>query len=336
MPLPLLLQSRVNYEASLRDGLAGMLQQPSAGDLILILANLLTSSKPPQPLLSKVQAAIAGYDTASPQARKQIPPDDLNVLTALQQTSGNHYESVSWRSVPPWKIQFNPLRALRPPRNATAGRQPLRQAFDPKLFHFNLPFLDSETCFKGSLSAVSCKLLYNKFPFATGHTLLVPEAARQHPQWLSQDWHQWAWSLLQQISGMPVALAYNSLGAGASINHLHFHCVLEDSYPIESGHWAHNGGTQHYPAEVLHFTDIQSAWDCIRQQQAGNQPFNLFYRKQQMYLIRRKYLSDCPAPAGFSSLSWYESCGHFVCFDPDNFQQINAMLLTNYLSDSRI
>jgi len=336
MPLPALLQSQVNYEAGLQNGLATMLQQPSAGDLILVLANILMSDTPSQALLAAAKEAIAGYDTSSTQARKQIPADDLSVLTALQQMQAQEFEAVSWRSVAPWKVQFNPLRALRPPRNAAAGRQALRQAFDSKRFHFNLPFLDSETCFKGSLASVCSKLLYNKFPFAQGHTLLVPEAAQQHPQWLNPDWHQWAWSLLQQITNIPAALAYNSLGAGASINHLHFHFVLEDSYPIESGHWTHNGGSQVYPAEVLHFNDSQSAWDCIRQQQTAKQPFNLFYRKQQMYLIRRKYLSDCPPPAGLSSFSWYESCGHFVCFEAQYFQQSSAALLTNYLSSSQI
>ena len=131
------------------------------------------------------------------------------------------------RRAGPWQVMFNPIRALRPPRISGQQFDGLLRPFDPAGFHFNKPFLAKEILWEGELAGKPARLLYNKFPFARLHGLLVPEPLRELPQYLTPELHGWAWDLCAQ-SGVPgLCLGYNSYGAGASVNHLHFQSFVQ-------------------------------------------------------------------------------------------------------------
>ena len=69
-------------------------------------------------------------------------------------------------------------------------------------------------------------ILGNASPLADGHSLLCPEIQHRHPQFLSEPWIRLAIRISSDASRRDdFRLGFNSLGAYASVNHLHFHIL---------------------------------------------------------------------------------------------------------------
>ena len=202
------------------------------------------------------ELAAAITDTLRHGHKLDEPDDDVLVFLKLHAIGPEHLKTLESRRAGPWDVMFNPIRALRPPRISGMKFESLLRPFDPAGFHFNKSFLAKEILWEGELAGKPARLLYNKFPFARLHGLLVPEPVRELPQYLTPELHGWAWDLCAE-SGVPgLCLGYNSLGAGASVNHLHFQSFVPASpLPMLDGRFAHNGGTQPYPLPCQRFTD---------------------------------------------------------------------------------
>ncbi|XP_078055934.1 GDP-D-glucose phosphorylase 1 [Mustelus asterias] len=116
------------------------------------------------------------------------------------------------------------------PQRATERRRPqeirsLRQPFEPAGFNFTrIPA--REVLFRlrreGEAEA-SALLVINVSPLEWGHVLLLPEPARGLPQLLTRESLLRALELLFLSSEPALRLGFNSLGAAASVNHLHLH-----------------------------------------------------------------------------------------------------------------
>jgi hypothetical protein len=225
----------------------------------------------------------------------------------------------------PWQTMFNPLRALRPPRVSGQTFDGLLRPFDPAGFHFNKPFLAREILWQGELGGKAARLLYNKFPFARLHGLLVPEPERTLPQMLTPELHGWAWDLCAQ-SGMPgLCLGYNSTGAGASVNHLHFQSFVQtDPLPVQDARFTHNGGDQAYPLPGLRFTDAETAWFHLDQLHQRNQPYNLVYGKDVLYGIARVPQDSDKLSAQTRGYGWSEMAGVVTLFSRTAFESLGA------------
>ena len=156
------------------------------------------------------------------------PRDDLAVFLRLMAIGLTDLPPVQRRRVGLWEVQFNPLRGLRPARAAGGQPQSNRAPFDPHGFHFNKPFLRREAFWQGELAGIEVELLFNKFPFVDLHALLVPRRLENAPQFLQRHHHEAAWALTETLGqNLPgVGLGYNSFGAFASVNHLHFQLFL--------------------------------------------------------------------------------------------------------------
>jgi diadenosine tetraphosphate (Ap4A) HIT family hydrolase len=74
-------------------------------------------------------------------------------------------------------------------------------------------------------------VILNPSPIANGHSLLCPQMPLKHPQYLFQDCVTFACEIsFDTARRADFRLLFNSLGAYASVNHLHFHMVwLRDS-----------------------------------------------------------------------------------------------------------
>ncbi|XP_078388348.1 GDP-D-glucose phosphorylase 1 [Cetorhinus maximus] len=126
------------------------------------------------------------------------------------------------------------------PQRATERRRPqeilsLRQPFEPERFNFTrIPA--REVLFQlgrgggcpepGEAEAqaeASALLIVNVSPLERGHVLLVPEPARGLPQLLTRDAVLRALELVFLSSEPAFRVGFNSLGAWASVNHLHLH-----------------------------------------------------------------------------------------------------------------
>ncbi|XP_072348821.1 GDP-D-glucose phosphorylase 1 [Scyliorhinus torazame] len=137
--------------------------------------------------------------------------------------------------------QLNPQRATerRPPQDIRSLRQP----FEPERFNFTrIPA--REVVFRlrreagaeaGAEAQAEAVLVINVSPLERGHVLLLPEAARGLPQLLTREAAMRALELLFLSADPGLRLGFNSLGAAASVNHLHLHAYyLGQSLGLES------------------------------------------------------------------------------------------------------
>ncbi|MCW8825826.1 MAG: hypothetical protein OQK78_05305, partial [Gammaproteobacteria bacterium] len=221
----------------------------------------------------------------------------------------------------------NTLRAFRPPRNANLEISTNHAPFNDDGFHFNRPFLRKEALWEGELEGRFVELLYNKFPFVENHTLLVPEREHCAPQFLTKGDHSYIWRLADKLGQtLPdVGIAYNSFGAYASVNHLHFQLFIrEERLPIESSSWIHNGGADSYPTKVTVIDNLDDGWQEISNIHQQGLSFNLLYRPGHIYIIPRKRQGAEGHANWNSGITWYELCGEFVCFNREAFASLTA------------
>ncbi|MEJ2322181.1 MAG: DUF4922 domain-containing protein [Gammaproteobacteria bacterium] len=313
-----------------REGLLEMLQRDSVGSWILVLANSMQEPELREALREPIDAALARLESGLAQGSE----DDLAVFNRIRQ-GAPHRLLHNWHSASrdAWRLVTNPIRQFRPMRLSRDPLHSLYRDFDPDGFHFLRPHLDDETFREGEWDGIGYRVLYNKFPFAPWHLILVPDARARMPQYMTETYHRHTMALVrwlsQQLPG--VTLAYNSLGAGASVNHLHFQfSVIEEALPVEQKHWQHHGGDDAYPIDCLPASDPVDAWDAIEEHQRSGRPFNLIYRGDSCYLLKRKSLAevpDCLLPQG---LTWYESAGVFVFPDSQHAPSCLATSLGKY------
>jgi len=322
--------SAATLEHDFADGLAAMLaRHPGLGVYILVLANAAYDASlwaQLAPRLAVRHAELASRITeALRQGRKLAEPDDdVLVFLKLHAIGFAHLHTLQSRRVDCWEVLFNPIRALRPPRISGLTFERLLRPFDPSGFHFNQPFLAREIFREGELIGKPARILYNKFPFARLHGLLVPEPLRQLPQYLSPELHGWAWEVCAQ--GLPgLCLGYNSYGAGASVNHLHFQSFVQASpLPVQDARFIHNGGGQPYPLPCQRFTDAAAAWFHLDQLHQQNTPYNLIYSQGCLHLVARVPQDSGQLSDPSRGYGWSEMAGVVTRFSSDSFERLSA------------
>ena len=253
------------------------------------------------------------------------PDDDVMVFLKLNMIGFDHLGLMESRRAGPWYVMFNPIRALRPPRISGQQFEGLLRPFDPTGFHFNKPFLAREVLWEGELGGRPARVLYNKFPFARLHGLLVPEPLRTLPQYLTPELHGWAWDLCAQ-SGVPgLCLGYNSTGAGASVNHLHFQSFVQaEPLPVQDPCFVHNGGADPYPLPCLRFSDPVEAWLELDRLHQQNTPYNLIYGQECVHLVARVPQDSGKRSAQSRGYGWSEMAGAVTLFSREAFKGLSA------------
>jgi len=141
---------------------------------------------------------------------------------------------------------LNPKRASKRVCHVESKRIPIpvSKPFNPNGFHFLKvkeaevmyvfrenelrPFESFDTIWESDHLVV-----INVNPFGAGHSLLVPFAKKQHPQFLIKEGLKVALQVLDTM-GPCLRLLFNSIGGFASVNHLHFHIYFTQSpEPVE-------------------------------------------------------------------------------------------------------
>ena len=332
--LPALYRDEAVLRQTFAEGLERMLaHHPGLGVFILVLANANHDARP-YPLLSEALAARfarlaqAMRETLAAGRQPADAPDDVLVFLKLMALGLDALPPTASRDSGDFRLQFNLLRALRPPRMADARVERLFQPFDPDGFHFNRPFLRKEVLWEGGLLGRDARLLYNKFPFARLHGLLVIEPEALHPQYLAHDEHQLVWALCERAgTALPgIGFGYNSYGAYASVNHQHFQqfCLEPDqAYPVEAAHWRHNGGGRDYPLPCRCFRDPDAAWRAIADLHQANRAYNLLYRPGRLYLMPRRFQGHYVHSAWTGGFAWAELAGAVTTFNAEDFESLD-------------
>lgn len=307
---PTLRAFKTQFDANLQI----MLNANSLGAFILVLAN----SMQDQPLFDLLHHDLNRAFEALKACPPHEPPDDLSVFNALTNTGIQHFSGWQHHPLDPWELVINPLRSLRPARFSGEIFQELHQPFDAGKFHFNKPFLRPEILWEDSWQGTPLRVLYNKFPFAPWHLLVVPDPAQNLPQYLTAQHHALIMALVTaQAAVLPgLGMAFNSIGAYASVNQLHFQgFVREAPFPIESAGWQHNGGQEAYPIECWRTDSAHESWQLIAQLHQANQPYNLLYRANGCYILPRKGQGTVELPTWAQGIGWHELCGVFTLSD---------------------
>src|SRR5512139_2284000 len=328
-PSPLI--SLPALERNFADGLATMLaNHRRLGVYILVLANAAYDPKlwaQLSPALAARHAELAASLTDTLRNGKHLaePEDDVLVFLKLNTIGFERLGLMESRRTGPWEVMFNPIRALRPPRISGMQFDSLLRPFDRAGFDFNKPFLAKEVLWEGGLAGKPARLLYNKFPFARLHGLLVPEPERAMPQYLTPELHGWAWYLCAQ-SGIPgLCLGYNSYGAGASVNHLHFQSFVQTNpLPVQDTRFAHNGGGAPYPLPCQRLDNAAEAWLELDRLHQRNTPYNLVYGRGCLHLVTRVPQDSDKLTAQSRGYGWSEMAGAVTLFSRDAYEGLNA------------
>jgi hypothetical protein len=308
-----------------------MLEKHSGlGVYILVLANAAYDArlwKQLSPALAARHAELEAHIAGALRHGQALgePDDDVLVFLKLLAIGFDHLSPLESRRAGPWEMMFNPIRALRPPRNSGTKFESLLRTFDPAGFHFNRAFLAREIFWEGELAGKPARMLYNKFPFAHLHGLLVPDPEHQLPQHLNPALHGWAWELCAEADLPGLCLGYNSHGAGASVNHLHFQSFVQPQ-PLAIQHpcFAHNGGDDSYPLPCQRFTDAAHAWLEIDRLHERNTPYNLIYSKECLHLVARVPQDNIRLDAQCRGYGWSEMAGALTLFSREAYENLGA------------
>ncbi|EAT36557.1 AAEL011367-PA [Aedes aegypti] len=115
-------------------------------------------------------------------------------------------------------------------KRTTARRKPdgissMVPAFDPTLFNFNK--VDSrEVLLEVKSGNCSVAIMINNSPLTKFHFLIVPDRSQNMAQILTQDSLEAVFKIFLLMGDHRYRMGFNSPGALASVNHLHYHFML--------------------------------------------------------------------------------------------------------------
>ena len=235
-----------------------------------------------------------------------------------------------------WELTYNSMRKLRPARSSNETLTSIYQDFDEARFHFNKPFLKPEILWEGSYKNKNgsnvVRVLYNKFPFSDYHLLLAVSPEKNHPQFLTQEMHDFMVLMVNDVAAIfpGFGVGFNSLAAGASVNHLHFQgFIREPEFPIEKISWQHNGGDVPYPLRVKCFAG--NAWPYIESLIENDIAFNCVYRKNVCYVVPRQHQGSADLPDWLQGAGWLDVVGVMTVSDGAVFNMLDEQVVAEAL-----
>lgn len=331
-----IFSSQGKLAEAFKQGLTNLLHDYNElGVFILVMANVSFDPDLRQELGAKVQGRYRLLRRSFKRSCRSFylddAEDDLQVFRKLLWIGMDGLEHNEFRDDGPWELQFNQLRSFRPSRIADRRVEGVYAPFDMDGFHFNKPFLLKESFWEGPIAGRRTSLYYNKYPFMPFHSLVVPERESNCPQYLQQNDLEYLWRVSELLGEtLPdVGFGYNSYGANASINHLHFHMFVRNKpLPLMHSDWSHNGGDKEYPVGCRKFTAVQDAWEFISGLHRQGVSYNLVVVPGRIYCLpRRRQGSYCHADWN-TGFAWYELAGGITTVRRKDFDSLNAELIT--------
>ncbi len=237
--------------------------------------------------------------------------------------------------------QFNGYRALRPGGNPrTIGRQPDISPSPPECRFYcqtpsmQLSLLNREPLLQVTLENSHWSAYHNANPFEKdGHFLLLPATVEgalitlpHCPQMLTQAYLYDLVLLFRQAPGL--VIFFNSLHAGASVNHVHAQAVfhqrrlaIEDARAVEyKGYFVLDG----YPAQGLCFSldcEVRRIAASIERLQTRGIPFNLILLGQRIVVVPRNPDHEIVAEFPGGVLATMEVSGKIITVDRRIYEQ---------------
>lgn len=258
--------------------------------------------------------------------------EDLLVFLKMALVGLENLQITEHRRVGNWNVQFNHLRSFRPQRSAAQPVASIAIPFTDRMFYYDTRILERESFWCGELHGKHACLLYNKYPFARLHSLLLPEPEQRTPQVLTPEILAWACDTVNCLSAnlRGFGLGYNALGTFASVNHMHFQTFIEPhGLPVSWENWQHNGGSDEYPLPCHMFADWESAWRWIEDIHRHDQvSYNLIIMPGRIYGFERRRQGTYRHAAWTSGFAWFELAGNMLTFSRDDYLQFSPEMVT--------
>lgn len=281
-------------------------------------------------------------EAAKVRLAKNVDPnatdDDSVIFTKL---NGMKLDWENWtmledRKINSWNILLNKFRILKPPGVSKDVITTLHLPFDNNGFNFNR--VNDLTIWSGDIAGKNISLYFNKFPYKDLQALFVPDPAKNKEQFLTEEDHRFVVDMANSLSHLyNVSFGYNALGAGASVNHLHFHMMVGiEKLPVTETEWIHNGGNRPYPANVYVYSDAAESWKLIDKLNQQNIAYNVLYLPGKIYIFPRKFLGTYPEVPWSVGFSWMQFSGNFIVYDEDIVNTITEKNIVDALISASV
>jgi diadenosine tetraphosphate (Ap4A) HIT family hydrolase len=278
-------------------------------------------------------------------------PDDLIVLGNLWSRVKGEKGDRKVDILPPQRkevgnfvLQYNYIRGFRPKRAAQSKDAPLDMPFNPKSHHFMQPVFKNEEFYSMDMNGIHFDFFLNKYPFAPGHFILTPNKEKCHNQYLDPEKDAGIISTVSEIMekgvfGRSMRLGYNSHGAHASLNHLHFQgFFIEDNWqpPLEEEVMksvSRNQNKTHcfrnapYNAGMwVPYSEQGMFRQFLKEIKKEDMHYNLYYMPEGIALFMRRnqnepsylgLLEKSPFTTGYA---FFEMMGEIICPDKTAFE----------------
>lgn len=191
--------------------------------------------------------------------------------------------------------------------------------------------------------------LPNAFPVEkNGHFLWVPvgpePGARSFPHYPQVMTLSFLCDYLKlAFASRNVLTLFNSMHAGASVHHIHFHSVqrpgitaIEESSLVSVGEYRF---IAEYPASGLVFIQTDTAeavWHAIAKLQRHGVPYNLVGVGGRVYLLPRNIDAEVVPEFPSGSLAGMELSGKAITTEPEYYEQANWDMFTAALRKSTL
>ncbi len=239
--------------------------------------------------------------------------------------------------------QFNGYRALRPGgelkplgRQPGISPEPEHCRFSCQNSHHPLSLRTREPLLQVTLPHFTWNAYYNAAPIdPNGHFLWVPDATLTHyPQALSLAFLTDALDLYRQLDH--TLLFFNSIHAGASVNHIHFQAIRYhqplpvERWPLLAIKHEEYALLKGYPARVMVFSQRLSpqavfAWiDWFQQHQI---PFNLMLIGDRILLIPRDINHEIVAEFPGNGIAALGLCGKIITVDREAYLRADETII---------
>ena len=274
--------------------------------------------------------------------------DDEQALLGIEKkyASLDGLPRVTLRRAGKYWVELNPLRGVRPKRECDERAEryepsPILKSVivnpaHPYGFHFSRSFVDREVF----LEEEETTYCLNKYPYASGHALAVLDRGKRvHPQFLTPT--VWAWFETLQRRYPRKVIAWNSLGAFASVNNAHLHICDSDAAvysPVlgAPGAWPFapvrfEGDGRFEALERFLFERIHDRWGNFYERPVY---YNILARGEELCLVTRRdqrlygkrledgFAVDGGFPVYGTGAAWNESGGKIVIPDEPGFRNV--------------
>ncbi len=315
--------------------LKNMLSDDELGAFILVLANSHQDAFLNNELKADLRKTFVALKESFHAGKLNATQDDIDVFQQLLELELEDIPVWHSKNIGEWQVVYNAIRKLRPARSSSEILNSIKQPYDETRFHFNKPFLKPEILWEGEYHGLNTRVLFNKFPFSDYHLLIVPAPERNSSQLLTQEMHRYGFSLAEEMAEIfpGFGIGFNSLAAGASVNHFHFQgFIREQEFSIEKDCWSFNAGNDDYPLQVKRFSDEKKSWQYINELIEDDAAFNCLYRNNRCYVIPRKYQGTVKLPEWLAGAGWLDVAGSITVSDKNTFDLIDEPNLINSLA----